>query len=436
MTTLHDRLADLADDAPPGGPAPDLWDRGRRIARQRRVGTAVIVCAVVLGLVAIGTLDWRRSAPEPAPTNGSVGLPDRVFDPSPWLPTTSRPGQLVAIDGAERGSWTGMDLTLVGISATTGEYAFLDLPDADGGTGRAELAPDGRHIAYWLTGETTGTPNSDSGPITGVAVYDTETGEVTRHWISTAHGLSPDFLAWADADTVVYSAGQIVGGDDASGMDQASSWPGAVLAWSLGSQPRPVPGVDDEWESLEGAAHGRILVSTVDSGSTLVDLAGRSGARRFHLPGADGSAFGLHVVALDASGERVAYVRSNSLPMLAGPVGALRPVPGTRGSRKTYGILDWLDSDTVAVLRSEGDLGIGQAGIYRMSVSTGEAHAMVRSVTEDASWQFATDLLAAPSVHAKQPPSPLDPRKAVGWGALVVLLGGAVLLSWRRSVRP
>jgi hypothetical protein len=32
----------------------------------------------------------------------------------------------------------------------------------------------------------------------------------------------PDFLTWADAGTVVFSAGQIRGGDDDSGMDQSS----------------------------------------------------------------------------------------------------------------------------------------------------------------------------------------------------------------------
>ena len=38
MTTLHDRLADLArDQAPTAPPAPELWVRGRRYHRRRRL---------------------------------------------------------------------------------------------------------------------------------------------------------------------------------------------------------------------------------------------------------------------------------------------------------------------------------------------------------------------------------------------------------------
>ena len=38
MSTLHDRLADLAGEAPHPSADPDLWDRGRRYGRRRRVG--------------------------------------------------------------------------------------------------------------------------------------------------------------------------------------------------------------------------------------------------------------------------------------------------------------------------------------------------------------------------------------------------------------
>src|SRR6478735_5287012 len=101
MTTLHDRLADLAEDAPPGGPAPDLWDRGRRYHRRRRVGTLVISIVVVVLLAGLATMSWSRSRFEPipaAPAAGSLRLPDQFFLPSPRTPAADDPiGPLVAV---------------------------------------------------------------------------------------------------------------------------------------------------------------------------------------------------------------------------------------------------------------------------------------------------------------------------------------------------
>ena len=50
MDTLHDRLAELADEAPSGGePAAELWARGKRAHRLR---TAALAAAVlVVGVV-------------------------------------------------------------------------------------------------------------------------------------------------------------------------------------------------------------------------------------------------------------------------------------------------------------------------------------------------------------------------------------------------
>ena len=52
MDTLHDRLAELAEDAPTGGPpAAELWARGKRAHRLR----AGAVAAALLVVGAIGT---------------------------------------------------------------------------------------------------------------------------------------------------------------------------------------------------------------------------------------------------------------------------------------------------------------------------------------------------------------------------------------------
>ena len=119
----------------------------------------------------------------------------------------------------------------------------------------------------------------------------------------------------------------------------------------------------------------------------------------------------------------------------AGPVDDLRFVPNTRG---TWGVLDWLDSDTIVTLRRARDRAEMGSALYRVSVSTGESRELVRfpALTYGGGWQFATDLLDAPSVHAEAPPRPLDPRWMTGLAvATVVAAAGGVVL-WRRRVRP
>jgi hypothetical protein len=440
MTTLHDRLAELADDAPPGGPEAGLWDRGRRYHRGRRAGTVVIVAAATIVLAVIAGVTWQRAAPVPAPATGDVGLPDRVWSPSPWLPSTDRPGQLVAIAAVERQTWTGAQPGIVGISATSGEYAFLDLAGVDLEYADAELAPDGRHVAFWLTGTTTGSPLSSSGPVTGLAVYDTASGETTRHWISTAHGLQPEFLAWADADTVAFSAGQIRGGDDASGNDQSSSSSGTVTSWALGDQPGPVAGVE-RGAYLEGAGNGWLVLGGSASGRgpehLAVDLDDPGRAHFLDFPRVEVAVGDLHFVALDASGRRIALVpgNRNPHPVHAGPVDHLEKVPDTEG---TYGVVDWIDADTIVTLRRLGGAGGGRSAIDRVSLSTGKSRRVV-DLPPDAEgtfWQFATDLLSAPSVHADRPPRPADPRAVTGGVVAVLLCGAGALLLWRRRVRP
>jgi hypothetical protein len=435
--SLHDRLADLASDAPPGGPVPDLWDRGRRYHRQRRAGTAVIAAAAVVLLGVVAGVSWQRSAPVPAPAGGPVGLPDRLWSPSPWLPSTRTPGRLVALGSADRGSWTGSHPGVVGVSAVSGEYAFLDLPGADLENGGVELAPDGRHVAYWLTGSTTDTPDSESGPITGVAVCNTTTGRVRRHWIESAHGLRPDFLTWTDSSTVVFSAGQIRGGDDDSLMDRSTSSFGTVTAWSLDGEPEAVPGVEPGAE-LQGAGHGRILVGTSSTRPArehlLVDLTDPDRAHYLEVPSLSVAVGSLHFVALGPFGDRIALVPGKRSPnrVAAGPTGDLSEVPHTA---RTLGVVDWIDADTIATLRYR-DPGWTHLGLFRVAVSTGRSHEIVRLAAGGfGNPQFATDFLDAPSVHGVKPPTPLDPRLTAGLSVAIVLLGGGALVLWRRRVR-
>lgn len=440
-TSLHDRLAALADDAPPGGPVPELWDRARRFHRRRRAGTIAIVVVVLLGLGALGALDRTRSRPAPAPAGGTPALPQKIWTPSRWLPGTDDEGplgQLAAVQSAARGSWTGTEDAVAGVSAVTGEYRFLDLPDAVLPGNQVALAPDGRHVAYWYGGETRESPNSGSGPVVGVGVYDTVTGEVVRHAVPTDHGLMvDDRLFWADARRLVLSYYQYAGGDsDASMLRSLANRASGLLVWEPGARTEPVPLSGTRAASLEATTgRGRLLLH-VAGGLLSLDVGhpdDRSGPTRVR-PGAS-MAFGS---AVDDSGTGVAWIGGNRNPnkILVADLGdaeaAGRAVPD---SGRTFAVTAWLDADHVAAVRRLQ--GIGPSALMSVDVRTGESAVILRYPldTYGSTVQLATDLLAAASVPRDAPPRPLDPRALTAAFAAVALGGLGALVLWRRRVR-
>src|SRR5690349_8960591 len=143
MNELGGALRDLAYQAPPAETvdADELWVAGRRrVRRQRLIGVAVAAALAVL----VGTAALVVPAPVVVMPAGEVhapGFPTRVYTPSRWLAGTDDKGplgQLALITGAPRHDGNG----IVGVSATTGEYRFLDLPGFVEGT-TPDLAPDG-----------------------------------------------------------------------------------------------------------------------------------------------------------------------------------------------------------------------------------------------------------------------------------------------------
>ncbi|MCW2792294.1 MAG: hypothetical protein JWO76_1392, partial [Nocardioides sp.] len=413
-------------------------------------GTLAIVGAAVLALGVLAGTTWQRSSVDgPQPAGGRSGLPDRIWSPSPWLEGTDDAGplgQLAALVSGERGSWTGKSYGLAGISATTGEYRFLDLPDGEAERAGTALSPDGRHVAYWLTGTTTGSPNSDRGPVVGLGVYDTATGEVRRAKIPTEHGLDPYLLLWADADRVVFSAGQYVGGDADSLMDQSSSRLGRVLVWDLADEaPVALAGLGNGYIEVFSAGAGRIAVAAEHRRYRVIDLGDRSRDRRLEL---SEEVWGSLVVS--PGGDRVAGVRSarreagvDGVPngLLAGSPPARRgagvqPVQLARvpTSGRTFEVLSWIDEDHVAVERAVGDCCLGRA-VFLDTVSTGASQQLVR-FPDPRDIEVATDLLGAPTLPGVEPPRPLDPRVVGGLGTGTVVLALSALVLWRRRVRP
>src|SRR4051794_37588122 len=75
MDTLHDRLAELADEAPTGGaPAAELWARGKRVHRLR----AAVLAATLLAVGTVGAGIGVRLADGEGDGNRSTLAPSTV----------------------------------------------------------------------------------------------------------------------------------------------------------------------------------------------------------------------------------------------------------------------------------------------------------------------------------------------------------------------
>lgn len=447
-TDLRLRLQDLArdTDTTPGRP-DELWQRGKSWQRRRNAGVAVIAAAAVAALGTLGTTSWQRAAaPAPASGGSTAVLPDRIYTPSGWLPGTAEagaPGRLVAVLGATRGRWTGSETGVVGISATTGEYRFLDLPDDAVQSTQVALSPDGSRLAFWLSGEPSGSPNTMlEGDVTivGVGVYDSTTGEVEREVLSTEHGLAARQLGWADEDTLFFEYGQIVGGDDASPQDQGTSMRAPLRVWSAGEGESRVLGLERPQNPGDAGmgADGRLLFEA-GRGVWVVDVDEPDAARLIRVEPRGG----LVDFVLDPSGTSIAGIRgarsgiwTGELPSSSGPTG-VSTITSVSGSRGTLDLHGWIDGTHVAVLGYQSD-DLNDVAVFSVDVITGKFETLVRvpPATYGVPLQFASDLLASPVVDATAPPNPLDPRLIVGLGCGICGVALALVLVWRRRVRP
>lgn len=441
MTTLHDRLTDLAGDVPVAPAEPDLWDRGRRLGRQRR-GTQVIASVTAVLVVALG-VGWWQQRPEPvrpASADNELWLPDEFFVPSPWLPGTDEEGPigpLVAVLGAERKSWSGSDTGLVGVSGATGDYRFLDLPDA---ALRVELAweaadpalsPDGRHLAFWTSSDS----SAEHGQIVdGVAVYDTVSGEVDRHGFDTRWGISPEGLHWT-AGTLWVDAWRYVE------ADRTGAHAFRVVTWSAASK---------EWAPTKASVSGEIgSASSFDEDQLSLD--GRTVTLRREGGRPEVYRLDSHVeVAVLGPGDRIAVVLDRDgpststgerMPVAVGTLGTGRPVhlhrlPGV--SART--IAGWRAADTIVVPDGPSGTLDGTSTLSYLAVSTetGEETTLTRQphTSFGPPLQVARDAWAAPTYDAPHPDAPWDPRVVTGIGIGVVVAGGIAMIVWRRRVRP
>jgi hypothetical protein len=449
-TDLRDRLADLAARAPVGVPAPDVWQRGRR-RQVRRTAAGVAVGAVItmiLSTVGAQTWSWteRRTAdPVDAPGPGLV-LPDHVYTPGPWLEGTRDAGPigpLVAILGGPRPHWTGWKYKpgngIAGIS-TSGVYRYLDLPGWTGesesfGASEVVLSPDGRYVAYWASGPTTGKPvATESGEVTGaVAVYDTVTGDTDQHPISSVRGLAPAGIAWAG--NVVRMAFGVylppVFESDSVGSRLAgyAQWDSGGRTWSLATQPKDLL---DLPSAPQGAGH--FVFAGRGKAKLVMGPAGVEERFRMEtavesepVPSPDGrrvaGIYDPHPSVFDAKAREIVVTDLDRLDADGRAIGTRVP---TFSGQAVYG---WRDDRHVIAERWDR-----QPGIYSVDVTTGDATLLMTRVGENYGngLQIAAEAWMAPSVTASEPSWPWDPRLKIALVAGLVLLCWVLWSRWRR----
>jgi hypothetical protein len=439
-----DRLERLAAHAPGGGIDPDaVWTHGRR--RQRvRLGAALaaLVAVGLLGTTTTPLLVDRAQRVEPAGSDDRMVLPDVIRQPGAWEPEfSSTPGRLSAVGVGARGSLLGDQTAAWGVSATTGESRFLDLPDAVlDDEAEPVLSADGRRLAYWIAGDISGeslrsTAGLDYDDVVGVAVLDLITGDVERWEDEATNGLSVRGMAWA-GDTLWWTAG-ILSSED--GMTLSRN---RMRTWRSGSTPRVLEDLADD-VSLTTASidRGGFLSShgTAAIGASRVDLTGDVTTIRFVTDEAVSSPHvapdGRRVAGMEQG--RQARVVGTDLPLLAGTIDDGRAVMERVRPVAAEMVVGWRSPTEVVLLHgstggdTDGD-GIRETRelwVADLSDLDRPGFAPWIWVQAHAMPQFAAHALAGDVIPAPDAPFAPDPR-LVGLGLLV-----AAFVGWRIAVR-
>jgi hypothetical protein len=427
-----DRLEQLAAHAPAGGIDPDaVWTHGRR--RQRvRLGAALaaVVAVGLLGTTTTPLLVERAQRVEPADAGERMVLPDVVRQPGAWEPAfPSAPGRLSAVAIGTRGSLLGDHAALWGVSATTGESRFLDLPVAEALVDQAVLSADGTRLAYWAsTGDAGERSDGQPSAATGLNVLDLVTGE-QRGWDpATEHGLMTVGLAWA-GDTVWFTQGAYRDADQDSARISTRTW-----RW--GSVPEPVEGppADDAGLTTTSQDAGGFLAASGSAATEAwrVDDGGSVGRIRFVADEAVTTPY------LSPDGSRVAGIEQGrgarfiltDLPLLVGTLEGDRAVMQRVGPVEAELVLGWRSPTEVVVGAGADRDGDGVRDATRASlvdVTDGSMNALLD--IEGNLPDFAADAWTAEVVPAPDAPFAPDPR-LVGLGLLV-----AAFVGWRIAVR-
>ncbi len=233
MQGIEERLRSLSSaQAEPGG-VPDadrLWRTGRRRHARRTAaaaaGVVALTCAVVVGAGAAfprgSGVDGRQGeglfATERGEATGfrlpqRMAVPDEAdleelpagpvaallteVDEQPYGPVGTLPGETGGVGGSG---------PVVAVSAETGQYGLLTLPEGAAGV---ELSPGGTKVLYWLSDPDV----ADSADVawkgwTSAHVRDLASGEVSDIEVDTATSVDALSVQWLDDDTLVASLTQ------------------------------------------------------------------------------------------------------------------------------------------------------------------------------------------------------------------------------------
>lgn len=225
MDALHDRLAELADDAPTGGaPAAELWACGKRAVRLRFAGLAATLLVVGAAGTGVGVrlADGDNKRSDSVAANVGFALPIE-YPVGEELPNLGKaPGPLAAVWLAPREPYSladddpGRAPNVVGLVAETGRFGTLPIdlypwsyeaPDA-----HLALSPDGRRIAYVTPTDPTDGPGDPDDPTSWeLVVRDLVSGE--EYSPAFDYGIRAGGT-WVDATHLV---GHVYPGTDADG---------------------------------------------------------------------------------------------------------------------------------------------------------------------------------------------------------------------------
>jgi hypothetical protein len=424
-TDLYDRLVDLAAHRPPASAPAGLWERGVRRQRVVAAGRAAVALVLVL-LVGLGGWTWHQARPiQPAGTQEPARVPDRLYQPSPWTPSfDGPPGPLVAVIPSIKSSWWHGDSDgFVGVTASTGRYAFLRLPDVATGDTFVEpvsLSPDGRRLAVWVTGSVPGRPIG--APVVGLDVYDLVTGSVSRWRPTTVHGLSLNDARWAGSDTLLVDVGQFVSGTSSGGY--ANDY--ANYRWDLPSgEPQRLEGplaasslTATNHLVVTSPRHG-IRIADLDDASAMIRVTG--GVPRHQPSWVNPSR--TRIVGQDGQGDNGRLIVGR-VPISDGDL-LDRHVVTASGGRIIYALEGWLDDDHV--IAQVGIRGV-RGELDTIDVRTGEARPIIAPFVVS---QVATGLLDGRIVRATPPPSPMNPHWLLAGGVVLLLLGAFTLRGLR-----
>ncbi|MBC7279355.1 hypothetical protein [Nocardioides sp.] len=421
---LTNLLEELAREAPSDGDAPELlWRRGRRVARTQRLGTIAIAAVACVLLIALGTATWQQRAVDLPATDAETGtyLPTRFHPPSPYLPGTDSAGpmgRLVATIDASRLGWLGGTEGLVGVSAETGAYAFLDLPDAATAyLGEALLSPDGRHVAYWTTGEVADPiPALEGGTLNGYAVYDTVTGEVVTQTPRTERGIGGGTLVWFDPIHLGVEFGQM--------RDCCMSTDARSMIFDLSTG--QTSAISSSLNTASTTGVGTVIVSGEES--VILETDGTTVPAQIPMTG--GRINGSQFLALTPDSKRVAAIFGNGIP---GRISVKNvddddvgdPLPGNY-----LGVTSWLDESHVAALRGNSD----STDIDLVSVDISDGSTEVLSANANNA-RFAINLLDSPVKNQPAPPHPRSPWIPTIGAAATIAVAAWALIVWRRRAR-